>query len=75
MRSTSNKWILGTFVLLFQLVSSYASGMDTVEKKESHEGSHSEHRHHLAAMLGATSNLDSKHTDFTIGGDYHFRLA
>jgi len=49
--------------------------MEAAEKKESHESSHSEHRHHLAALVGATSNLDKKHTDFTLGGDYHYRLA
>ena len=75
MRSKSNQWILSTLVILFPLVSFYASAMDTGEKKESHEGSHSEHHHHIAALVGATSNLDSKHTEFTLGGDYHYRLA
>lgn len=31
--------------------------------------------HHIAVFLGATSNLDAEHTDFTIGGDYAYRLS
>jgi hypothetical protein len=49
--------------------------MDEAKGEESHESSHSEHRHHLAALVGATSNLDSEHTDLTIGGDYQYRLS
>ncbi len=30
--------------------------------------------HHAAVFVGATSNLYAKHTDFTIGLDYEYRL-
>jgi len=32
------------------------------------------HKNHLGLFLGSTSNLDAKHTDFTLGADYEYRL-
>ncbi len=48
--------------------------MNEADEKESHESSHSEHRYHIAAVIAATSNLDAKHTSFTLGADYQYRL-
>ena len=33
-----------------------------------------DHPHHLAFFVGSTSNLHAHHTDFTVGGDYEYRL-
>jgi hypothetical protein len=70
--------------LLFSLVSANirASDIDTASLEEKGHprvqhghGSHASHRHHLAALIAATSNLDHHHTNFTLGGDYQYRLA
>ncbi len=75
MRSSLSVRAAETSLLVIQLLSSYASGMDEGGIVASHDSSHSEHHHHLAVVVAATSNLDKKHTDLTLGGDYHFRLS
>jgi hypothetical protein len=78
MKSIIRNRVLLILVLLLQLVSSYGGTIDENHEKESHEtsnASHAEHRHHIAAVVAATSNLDAKHTDLTLGGDYQYRLT
>lgn len=41
--------------------------------KQYHEN-HQVHSHHLVVFTGATSNLEAKHTDFSLGIDYEYRL-
>ena len=48
--------------------------MNGVDENRSFEHSHSEHRHHIGTVIAATSNLDAKHTNLTLGGDYQYRL-
>lgn len=59
--------------------STESSGIGSDKETESQEnhghGTHSEHRHHIAGLVAATTNLDGNHTDFTLGGDYQYRLS
>ena len=41
--------------------------------QDQHTNIHDIHKHHIAVFVGATSNLDAEHTDFTAGIDYEFR--
>jgi len=77
-------WALFLATFLFSLVSANVRGseIDTASLEEkAHpqvqhgQGAHASHRHHLAALIAATSNLDHHHTDFTLGGDYQYRIA
>ncbi|MFQ5652009.1 MAG: hypothetical protein ACE5IY_18920 [bacterium] len=39
-----------------------------------HHESHVVHKHHFAIFSGATSNIEQKHTNFTLGAEYEYRL-
>lgn len=54
--------------------------VDREQEKESpdvHEqhDTHSYHRHHVVGVVAATTNLDHDQTDFTLGGEYVYRLS
>jgi len=65
--------------LLVCPVVAQGSDLDSEEKEGSHQSqshdSHTDHRHHAGGLIAATWNFDHHHTDFTVGGDYQFRLS
>ena len=67
----------GFFIVCITLIMFCSTGLIAEEHKkhDDHQSSHSFHTYHLALFGGFTSNLDAKHTDFSIGADLEYRLS
>jgi len=64
-------------VLLFSILFVYSNtfGQNNVNDIDTHEKSEHFHFNHLGIFIGATSSLEKKSTNFTLGADYVRRFS